>query len=184
MSETNKVTWLDWLRAELGPDVDTDLGQELVRCVGSYDQKPHPSYVDMAVYKSFLMSERLPATIQALAAHQARERLRVGPKGHFSPAAREEARKMAMTTMTSFVAAGLGPAEAALSTAKALISIYGRAPYVASVIRRNYKTYRESAEGIALLEILTKSFAENPPGKAALLSEINLLGHVEAGVYN
>jgi hypothetical protein len=184
MSEQAKIIWLDWLLAELGPNADTELGQELVRCLRSYDRTGHPSYVDMAVYKSYQMCRGLPDTIQALAAHQANERLKVGPRGNLSPARREEARKMAMTTMTSLVAAGLSHPKASLRTAEALRAIYNLQPYTDSTIRRNYLRYRETAEGEALAETMRATFEETPDLKEKLLRELLALPSLAPGVYN
>ena len=179
-----KVDWLERLLNELGQRVDSDLGQELVRCLSDFDRTGHPSFVDMAVHRSYQMCGALPLTIQALAAHQAKERLRVGQRGHFSPALRAEAKKMAMTTMTSLVAAGLSVSDASLRTAEALNSIYGRPPYIDSTIRRNHLKYRKTDEGKTLAETMRASFEENPTLKDTLLRELKKLPSLGAGVYN
>lgn len=184
MSEQEKVVWLDWLLAELGPNADTEWGQELVRCLSNFDRTGHLSYVDMAVYKSYQMCRRLPYTIQALAAHQANQRLKVGPRGNLSTARREEARKMAMTTMTSLVAAGLCNAEASLRTAEALREVYKLIPYTNSTIRRNHLKYRKTAEGKALAQTMCSTFEENPDFKENLLRELQMLPSLAPGVYN
>jgi hypothetical protein len=184
MGEKVKVIWLDRLLAELGQNEDTELGQELVRCITNFDLTRHPSYVDMAVYKSYKMWRKLPDTIQELAAYQANERLNVGPRGNLSTARREEARKLAMTTMTSLVAAGLCHPEASLRTAEALRDIYKIQPYTDSTIRRHHLKYRKTVEGKALAETMRSTFEENPDFKEKLLQELKMLPSLAPGVYN
>jgi len=54
---------------------------------------------------------------------------------------------MAMTTMTSLVAAGLYHSEASLRTAEALREIYKIQPYTDSTIRRHHLKYRKTGSG-------------------------------------
>jgi hypothetical protein len=176
--------WMDWLLKDPTVDLESELGQELVRCVTQFDKTGHPSFVDMAVLKSFQMSGMLPTTILHLCAYQAKARLGNGPKGHFSKALREEARQMGVTTMTGLLAAGLDPAEASLRAAAALAMIYGKQPNMDSTIRRAYNKFKKTAEGAQLLKLLVDQCRLQPEFRQKLLDEVSKLKLPATGVYN
>jgi len=184
MSEQATVIWMDWLLKDPTVDLESELGQELVRCVTRFDKTSHASFVDMAVLKSFQMSGALPATILHLCAYQAKARLANGPKGHFSMALREEARKMGVTTMTGLLAAGLDLAEASIRTAAALTMIYGKQPNMDSTIRRAYNKFKKTAEGAQLLKLLVDQCRLQPEFRKKLLDEVSQLKPPASGVYN
>lgn len=184
MSEQATVDWMDWLLKDPTVDLESELGQELVRCIGQFDLTKHPSFVDMAVLRSFQLSGALPETILQLSVFQAKARLMEGPKGYLSKALRAEARKMKLTTMTALVAAGLDDQTASLRTAEALNKIYGKQPYADSTIRRAYLKYQKSGEGKLLLDTLKADFSKHPDRRQKLLDEVSELKPLASGVYN